>query len=95
MTRGGLPVIQAVLPGNTADPSVFLTAIKPLRERPAVGRVMLYLRDGIGEVTCSQESGPNVMSESIWNDIYGVVRSMRTARLSEIEIGPALWSLGD
>jgi transposase len=47
MTRGGLPVAHVILPGNTADPSAFRSAIEYLRETLGVGRVMLCCDRGM------------------------------------------------
>lgn len=47
MTRGGLPVAHVILPGNTADPSAFRSAIEHLRETLGVGRVMLCCDRGM------------------------------------------------
>jgi len=47
MTRGGLPVAHVILPGNTADPAAFRTAIEYLRATLGVGRVMLCCDRGM------------------------------------------------
>jgi hypothetical protein len=47
MTRGGLPVAHVILPGNTADPSAFRSAIEYLRATLGVGRVMLCCDRGM------------------------------------------------